>query len=304
MRPSLPILATPLTAGASHGGAHLAPQALHNSGLMANLATLGYAPTWNQIPVATFLPRWQQIHNALARLAPQVEKALHTSGTFLALGGDHSIATGTWSGAANALGPTRPLGLIWVDAHMDAHTPATTLSGDPNGMPLAQLLGHGDSQFTSLSRHGPAILPHNLCLIGTNSFEDGEANLLSRLGVRIYTADDVHRRGMAAVIAEATAHVSHHTHAFGVSLDIDVLNAAEAPGITTPDVHSNRWPALTAAQVQTLLGSTAAHPKFLALECVEFNPQNDRAGRTLTLIHNLLTTALPSHAALPQALTA
>ena len=78
-----------------------------------------------------------------------------------------------------------PLGLIWVDAHMDAHTPETTESGKLHGMPLACVLGYGDASLTGVAG-GARLDPRHVALVGIRSFEKGEAALLRRLGVRIY----------------------------------------------------------------------------------------------------------------------
>ena len=71
------------------------------------------------------------------------------------------------------------------------------------GMPVAVLLGHGDSRFTSLGEPGPKLKPENLCLIGIRSFEQGEANLLNDLGVKVYMMKEVQERGFATVFKEA-----------------------------------------------------------------------------------------------------
>lgn len=81
-----------------------------------------------------------------------VEKAVSKGNFVLVIGGDHSLAMGTWSGAKNA---GRDFGLLWIDAHMDAHTYETTISNNPHGMPVAALLGMGDSEFVNLTKSHP-----------------------------------------------------------------------------------------------------------------------------------------------------
>src|SRR5262245_60253187 len=82
---------------------------------------------------------------------------------FLAVGGDHSLAVGTWSGVARGMRGAGPLGLIWVDAHMDMHVPETTHSGAINGMPVAALLGYGSPKLTALAGGRPALAPEHVC---------------------------------------------------------------------------------------------------------------------------------------------
>ncbi|MFN4284311.1 MAG: arginase family protein, partial [Alphaproteobacteria bacterium] len=180
-------------------------------------------------------------------------------------------------------------GLIWIDAHMDAHTPATTESGMIHGMPLACLLGHGDASLTSLAGGDrPAVAPENLCLIGTRSFEDGEAKLLARLGVRVIDAAETRRIGFAAALAEARAIASRGTAGYGVSLDIDAFDPGEAPGTGywEPD-------GLRPDEVLPALGQLAGDPRRIGLEIAEYNPHKDD-GRTARLIERL---ALATHAA-------
>ena len=116
------------------------------------------------------------------------------------LGGDHSIAIGTWSGVADEKNIRGALGLIWFDAHMDAHTPETSPSHAYHGMPVATLLGYGED---GLRGNSPAVRPENVVLIGIRSYEDGERNLLERLGVKIYTPADVQEKGFDVVLKEA-----------------------------------------------------------------------------------------------------
>ena len=109
------------------------------------------------------------------RLAAEVEAVLLAGNFPLVVGGDHSCAIGTWSGVHRVLADQGPLGLIWIDAHMDSHTFATTPSGQIHGMPLAALLGHGDAALTSIDGTEAKLLPEHVCLIGVRSYEAGEA---------------------------------------------------------------------------------------------------------------------------------
>jgi hypothetical protein len=142
-------------------------------------------------------------------------------------------ATGTWSGAAAALRPRGALGLLWIDAHMDAHRPHTSPSGNLHGMPLACLLGHGEPALATLAG-APALAPAHVCLVGVRSYEAEEAQLLEQLGVRVFLMDEVRRRGLPAVLREAHAVVTRGTAGFGVTLDVDAVDPQEAPGVGTP----------------------------------------------------------------------
>ena len=227
------------------------------------------------------VPRAQQdtpLHAVAAlgtRLAAEVEHVLRSGGFPLVVGGDHSCAIGTWSGVHRALANRGPVGLIWIDAHMDSHTFATTPSGQIHGMPLAVLLGHGDAALTTIEGAEAKLRPEHVCLIGVRSFEAGEAALLQRLGVRVFDMDEVRRRGLAAVFGEALAIVRQGAAGFGVSVDLDALDPEEAPGVTTPVPGG-----LCRAELAAALGPLRGDPAFVAMEIVEYNPRRDRGHAT------------------------
>src|SRR5437868_10711912 len=117
------------------------------------------------------------------------------------LGGDHSCAGGTWTGVARAV--KGDLGLVWIDAHMDAHTPGTSHTGRLHGMPLAWLLGQDDDPLYGLA--SGVLEPRHVCLVGVRSFEPEEEERLRHLGVRVVMIDEVERRGLDPVFEEAFA---------------------------------------------------------------------------------------------------
>ncbi len=209
------------------------------------------------------------------RLAAEVERILQTGNFPLVVGGDHSCAIGTWSGVHRVLADRGPLGLIWIDAHMDSHTFATTPSGQIHGMPLAVLLGHGEAALTSIDGAEAKLLPEHVCLIGVRSYEAGEAALLHRLGVRVFEMDEVRRRGLATVFDEALAIVRQGTAGFGVSVDLDALDPEEEPGVGTPVPGG-----LRRAELAAVLSRLRGDPGFMAMEIVEYNPRRDRGHAT------------------------
>src|SRR5438105_6127231 len=152
-------------------------------------------------------------------LATAVADSLRGGRLPCVLGGDHSCAGGTWTGVARSL--RGALGLVWVDAHMDSHTPGTSHSGRLHGMPLAWLLGQDDDPLYGLA--SGVLDPRHVCLIGVRSFEPEEDERLARLGVRVFMIDEVRGRGLDAVFEEALAIVSTGTAAFGISIDLDVV---------------------------------------------------------------------------------
>jgi arginase len=265
--------------GGPDRGTALAPSRLRAGGLGVRLAARGANVHWGEILVPPRgFPNPAVFEDFWSALALEVKATLRDRQFPVVIGGDHSCAVGTWRGVAAAY--EGPVGLIWIDAHMDAHTRTTSPSGNVHGMPLAHLLGEWG---------GPrALAPGHVCLIGIRSFEPEEEALLERLGVRVYRMDEVRARGLDAVMGEALAIATAGTRAFGVSLDVDAVDPQDAPGVSTPAAAGLAPGALLRA-----LRLAAAAPGFAALEVVEYNPVVDLQGRTAELVADALAAALP-----------
>lgn len=203
------------------------------------------------------------------------------------IGGDHSGAIGSWSGIASVR--QRPLGLLWIDAHLDSHTPDSSESQRLHGMPLAALLGEGDSQLTGLAGFSPVVNARFCAVIGVRSFEAGEPLRLRRLGVRFYTRSEILRRGLPTVLTEAWARVSACPQGFGVSLDMDVLDPLLAAGVSVRE-RRGLHPELLAR----LLARQRHKQRLRGLELVELNPRLDYRGETRQRMARLLGSLLES----------
>jgi len=201
----------------------------------------------------------------------------------LVLGGDHAVAIGTWCGVARAT--NGPLGLIWLDAHLDAHTPATTLSMNPHGMGTAVLMGEGMPELLEIG--ADAIRPENLCFVGIRSYEVGEWATLRRRGARVFYMDEVEERGFDVVFREALAIATKETAGFGISIDLDGFEPTEVPGVGLKTRGG-----LRGAEVIRSLRGIARQPGFQALEIVEYIPELDEDDRTAKLVLDLATACL------------
>lgn len=220
----------------------------------------------------------------LSRQLAQASFDIVTEGGFpVLIGGDHSAAAGYWSGICAALAPEGDVGLIWIDAHMDSHTPQTSPNGYVHGMPLAALLGHGHQGLTTLLSERPKLKPAHVCLIGTRDYEPEEKALLQSLGVRIFFMDEIHYRGLPAVFEDALHLVRQASRGYGVTIDLDGLNPEDAPGVSTPAANG-----LAKAELLTAMQGIYDDPRLVGMEISEFNPANDIDNRTLTLMHALL----------------
>ncbi len=266
------------------------PVALRALGLTDWLRAAGVAADWRAMVASE--RRWhdhaepstEEIFDLVAgfnaALADAVAHALGDGEFPIVLGGDHANAMGTWGGVARGLGG-KPLGLIWMDAHLDAHTVETTPSMNPHGMPAAALLGLGDPRFVRIC--GGAVRPENLCYIGARSYEPEEAALLHRLGVRVMDMGEVHRRGIEACLAEARDIATRGGAGFGLTIDLDGFDPQDAPGIGLKCTDG-----LRAAPTLAALRSVANHPKLEAIEIVEYIPEFDEDLRTAHLVRDLV----------------
>jgi arginase len=224
------------------------------------------------------------------RLADEVAQALEAGEFPLVIGGDHSIAVGTWSGVARIVGA--PLGLLWIDAHLDSHTPETTYSGAVHGMPLACLLGRGDKRLLGIGRPGSQVSAAHTVVLGPRSYETEEMDFLRAMGVRIIEGSEIAGRGFAACLHEALSIVTAAPAGFGLTLDLDAIDPDSAPGVGSPE-PDGLWDGDVLAAVAQL----ATLPGLRAVEIAEYNPDRDTQGRTARLIADLIGEMLPGLAA-------
>lgn len=158
------------------------PITLKNLDLSTRLNIMGFNTHWMPTIQPTHNPTSSEdnlavIKNNCKDLADQTHWAVAQDKKIIVIGGDHASAIGTWSGVHSAM-PSGDFGLIWIDAHMDSHTAASSPSGAIHGMPIAALLGHGEKILCDIKKSEPKIKPENLCLIGIRSFEPAEKNLI------------------------------------------------------------------------------------------------------------------------------
>lgn len=273
--------------GASQAGCESGPGSLQSIAMQRHLERHGVAPVWEAM-IRTPPTQGDTLQTVIAlchQLADATEQSAASKRPFGVIGGDHSCAIGTWNGISRTL--DGPLGLLWIDAHMDAHTPASSRSGAVHGMPLACLLGYGDPALTTLGNRRPVLRPQDVSLIGIRSYEPEEMNLLNTLGVHIFPMSYVNARGLDAVMADALARVTANTANFGISIDLDAIDPADAPGVGTPEAGG-----IAGAELVAALARLSSDKTPLSLEIAELNPRNDPDQRTALLACELIAAAL------------
>jgi arginase len=219
-----------------------------------------------------------------------VTKILEDDSFPILLGGDHSIAVGTFSALNRYFrGQESELGLIWFDAHADMNTPETSPSGNLHGMPLATLMGVGHPSLTGLAGSSPALNMAYLAHVGGRDLDFGEKKLIHELGLRdhFFTMSDIDRRGMTACVNDAVAIASRAPGGYAVTFDVDIIDPHFAPGSGTL-VRGG----ITYREAHLALEIIAQAGGMQSFEIVEVNPALDSDNLTVELSCELILSAL------------
>jgi arginase len=295
------LIGFPMDLGAARRGVDMGPSAIRIAGAAMRLCDLGYTvdetlnidiPLREEIPAEdpdTFTRFVEAITAACTQLARETAQAVRAGSVPITLGGDHSLAMGSVAGVATALAERgERVGLVWLDAHSDIHTPESSASGNVHGMPVAHLLGHGDRRLASIASVVPALRPENVVLVGLRDVDPPEREHIRDWGVTTFTMRDIDERGIAAVMRDALEVAGRGTAGVHVSLDMDWLDPIEAPGVGTA-VRGGA----TYREAHTAMEIVADRDEHLfALDVVEVNPVLDRHNRTAELAVGLIESAL------------
>ena len=212
------------------------------------------------------------------KLSKDILSLLEQPSPFAVIGGDHSMAMATWHTVMDYYRSSGPVGLLWIDAHMDSNTPVSSLTKNIHGMPLSHLLGLWHNRQIDNELPQALLQPKHLALIGIRSYEQAELDYLKHLGVRIYFIEEVEERGLDRVLSEAFDTIYQHTGNVGISIDLDAFDPSFCPGV---GCHEKNGLNLNAF-IQFF-----KHFYFKQWSCVEiaeFNPvrdQNDKTARSI-----------------------
>ena len=293
---SISLLGVPLDLGAARRGVEMGPSAVRLAQLAARLEQLGHdvtdtgdvaVPTRETLGFGRGLDYLPTITRVCRDVATRTADIVRGNGIPLVLGGDHSLGAGSVAGVATALAERgQRLGLIWLDAHADLNTPESTLSGNVHGMPVAHLLGHGDTGMASLATPSPAVRPEHVVIIGARDLDQAERAHARHFGVTIYTMRDIDERGLRTILADAIARVSDGTDGLHVSLDLDFVDPREAPGVGTP-VRGGATYREAHLAMETLWDTG----RVVGMDLVEVNPVLDHMNHTAELAVGLMASA-------------
>src|ERR1700720_729497 len=284
------IIGVPLDLGGGRRGVDMGPSALRIAGLGEQIAALGYTVV-DRGDLPAPIPETQELrdeHKKYIRdIAKVCQKVYQTSLSSLdegamplVLGGDHSIAAGSVAAAAEWARRTRslPIGLLWVDAHGDMNTPATSLSGNVHGMPLAALLGPEPSELSKIGAFSPKVLPAPTLLLGIRNLDEREKVAVRDSHVHVFTMKDIDRQGIASIVEQAVNLAGSGTAGLHVSLDLDVCDPEIAPGVGTPVKGG-----LDYREAHMMMEIIADSGLLTSLDLVEVNPTLDVQNTTAQL---------------------
>jgi arginase len=239
----------------------------------------------------SFAQRIEDVAEQCNRVCDAVATTLIQNFFPIVLSGDHSSALGTISGIKKAY-PNKKLGVIWIDAHADIHSPYTSPSGNIHGMPLAAALGldHTHIQINEISDdtishwtnlknigvNGPKLIPNHLVYLGLRDFEAAEKEVIEAASISNYTVEQLREQGIQNIITD-TIKKLEDTDYFYVSFDVDSLDCDQISFGTGTPVKSGFLP----DEINQILQQLVSTNKVVCLEIAEINPLLDNKGNKM-----------------------
>lgn len=239
----------------------------------------------------TFAKRITRVVEQCQRVSDAVKESLAQKYFPIVLSGDHSSALGTLSGV-KAHHWDKRLGVIWIDAHSDLHSPYTSPSGNVHGMPLAAALGEDNvahqtnevpedteiqwTKMKNIGTAGPKILPEDLIFFGVRDTEEPEDKLRERLGIRNYPVFEMRYRGFETCLQEAIEQLSACDIIY-ISFDVDSMDCdlvSEGTGTPVPKGFDPE-------EAKQIIRAFMATDKVVCLEVTEVNPLLDLKGNRM-----------------------
>jgi arginase len=235
--------------------------------------------------VNDYAKRIKGIYNLNDRLSKEIMKTLKSEQIPIVLAGDHSSALGTISGIRMAH-PEMRLGVIWIDAHADLHSPYTTPSGNMHGMPLSCVLGEDNKErqqnkpddetkeyWEKLKHLGgifPKIYYSDLVYISLRDFEPPEEFLIKKNKIRVFNLQEIRKKAVERVAIDSLNYLDHCDLIY-VSFDVDSMDSRISSGTGTPVPNG-----ITEKEAGNLIYYIMRSKKIVCFEMVEINPTLDR----------------------------
>jgi arginase len=294
--PRIALLGAPLGAGAGDPGTRLGPAALRMAGLARALARRGcrvedrgdVSPD-DALGEGAAGPGGRARNSgtiaAWARALSNATWDIARSGAVpVVLGGDHSLALGTVAGVARHWAEAgRELSVLWLDAHADFNTPASSPTGNVHGMVLAHLTGAAELDFLAREERAPIARPQSVHLFGVRSFDSGELDLVHRTGVPLVTMHAIGQVGVRLPLEHILELVALREGVLHVSFDIDVLDPGVAPAVGTPVPGG-----MSLRQARLVMGMLRDSGLVGSLDIAELNPLRESGNATAGAVVDLV----------------
>lgn len=280
--------------GAGTRGASMGPDAIKVAALDYGSNLFAKIPT-HEIQVennllfepqgSPYAKRLKGILNIYERLSTTVSESLKAKEFPLVLAGDHSTSGGTIAGIKIAY-PKARIGVIWIDAHADLHSPYTTPTGNVHGMPLAASLGEDNSTnrmnkpdketvelWNKLKKIGgisPKINYSDLVYIAVRDVEPEETFLIKKNKIKVFSTNDVKRHGVEKIARDTLAYLNACNLIY-ISFDVDSMDSSISKGTGTPVRNG-----ITEKEAGSLCVRLIQNEKVCCFEIAEVNPTLDK----------------------------
>lgn len=231
------------------------------------------------------------------RISKAVCESIKSNFFPVVLSGDHSTAGGTIAGIRMAK-PNSKLGVVWIDAHADLHTPYTTPSGNMHGMPLATAIAEDNqemkvhdldektarlwNQLKSIGKIDQKVLPEDIVFISLRDYEKEEKHLIEKYSMKVITTAEVRRIGAENVSRKVIRYLSDCTDIY-VSFDVDSLDSSLSKGTGTPVSNG-----LREREAEDLISKFMQNRKICCFEITEVNPTLDKENLMAEIAFNIL----------------
>lgn len=239
----------------------------------------------------SFAKRIGSVLNQCTRLSNHVKVNLQENTFPIVLSGDHSSALGTISGVKSAY-PQENVGVVWIDAHADIHSPYTSPSGNIHGMPLAAALSQDNTDFQindinrettdlwermkNIATPGAKLAPENLVYFGVRDTEEPEDKQLEALNIKNYSVSEIRYRGLSNCVSEAIEKLANCAVIY-VSFDVDSMDCDMISYGTGTPVSKG----FDQQEVTQIMQQFIATRKVACVEFVEVNPLLDSKGNVM-----------------------
>jgi arginase len=213
------------------------------------------------------------------------------------MSGDHSNAIGTIAGIKMAK-PKCKLGVIWIDAHADLHTPYTTPSGNVHGMPLAASIAEDNKEFKAhdldkkteglwnqlknIGSNGPKIDPEDIVFISLRDLEREEKKIIDKYKIKVITTSELRKKGVEITVRSVMRYLLDCSDIY-VSFDVDCLDNSISRGTGTPVSNG-----LREREAEDLVSKLMQNRKICCLEITEVNPTLDKENLMSEIAFNIL----------------